>query len=129
MAIDADLAAGRHAEVVAELEALVAAHPLRERLHRQRMLALYRAGRQAEALEAYREARRVLVDEIGIEPGPELRSLHEAILRQDPELEGRTPPRRAEPAVRRTFVGRERELAELARRARRPPSGAGRRCS
>ena len=113
MAIDADLAAGRHAEVVAELDALVAAHPLREGLHRQRMLALYRAGRQAEALEAYREARRVLVDEIGVEPGPELRSLHEAILRQDSELEGRTPPRRAEPAVRRTFVGRERELAEL----------------
>ena len=124
MAIDADLAAGRHAEVVAELEALVAAHPLREGLHRQRMLALYRAGRQAEALEAYREARRVLVDEIGIEPGPELRSLHEAILRQDPALEGRTPPRRAEPAVRRTFVGRERELAELAGAGGRPRAPA-----
>src|SRR5919198_3744076 len=83
LAIDADLAAGRHRDVIGELDALVAEHPLSERLHAQRMLALHRSGRQAEALAAYRHARRVLVDEIGVEPGPELRELHEAILHQD----------------------------------------------
>ena len=67
-AIDDDLAAGRHVEVIGELEALVAAEPLREHLHAQRMLALYRSGRQAEALEAFQDARRALVDELGIEP-------------------------------------------------------------
>src|SRR3954453_15259089 len=87
LAVEQDLAAGRHREVVGELEALVAEEPLRERLHAQRMLALYRSGRQAEALEAYRHARGGLVEAMGIEPGPELRRLHEAILRQDPELE------------------------------------------
>ena len=86
-AIDEDLAAGRHAELIAELDALVAANPLRERLHAQRMLALYRAGRQSEALEAYREARRVLVEEIGVEPGAELQRLQGAILAQDPALD------------------------------------------
>jgi DNA-binding SARP family transcriptional activator len=79
-AIDADLAARRHREVLAKIDELVAEHPLRERLHAQRMLALYRAGRQAEALAAYRDARATLVEEIGVEPGPELRRLHEAIL-------------------------------------------------
>ena len=73
-------------EVVGELDALVAQEPLRERFHAQRMLALYRCGRQADALEAYRRARAALVDAIGVEPGPELRRLHEAILRQDPAL-------------------------------------------
>ena len=87
LAIDADLAVGRHAEVAAEIEGLIAEHPLRERLHGQRMLALYRCGRQAEALEAFRDARRVLVEQIGVEPGPELRRLHDAILRQDAGLE------------------------------------------
>jgi WD40 repeat protein/DNA-binding SARP family transcriptional activator len=87
LAIEQDLAAGRHREVVGELDALVAAEPLRERLHAQRLLALYRSGRQADALEAYRQARHALVEAIGVEPGPELRRLHEAILRQDPELE------------------------------------------
>jgi YVTN family beta-propeller protein len=86
-AIDADLAAGLHAEVVGELAGLVAAHPLREKLHAQRMLALYRSGRQSEALEAYQAARTALVDQIGVEPGPELRQLQEAILAQDPALE------------------------------------------
>ena len=86
-AIDADLEAGRHAEVVGELDTLVAAHPLREHLHAQRMLALYRSGRQSEALEAYREARRALVDEIGVEPGAELQRLHDAILAHDPALD------------------------------------------
>ena len=103
LAVEGDLAAGRHRELVGELEALVAAHPLSERLHAQRMLALYRSGRQAEALAAYRHARRVLVDEIGVEPGPELRELHEAILHQDaaaldlPPVEA--PPPAAAPAA------------------------------
>jgi len=89
-AIDAELAEGRHAAVLGELDELVRAHPLRERLHSQRMLALYRCGRQAEALEAFRHARQVLMDEVGLEPGPELRALNDAILRQDPDLDG--PP-------------------------------------
>jgi DNA-binding SARP family transcriptional activator len=84
--IDADLALGRHAAVVGELEALVAEEPLREQLRGQLMLALYRSGRQAEALEAFRTGRRMLVDELGIEPGPALQDLERAIIRQDPEL-------------------------------------------
>jgi peptide/nickel transport system substrate-binding protein len=103
LAIESGLAAGRHRELIAELDALVAAHPLSERLHAQRMLALYRCGRQAEALEAYRHARAVLVDEVGVEPGSELRALHDAVLRQDraldlavaePALPPRSPPAR-----------------------------------
>ena len=92
MAVDADLAAGRHAQLIGELDALVAEHPLRERLHGQRMLALYRSGRQSEALEAYRQARAALVEQIGVEPGAELRQLHEQILAQDPALD-LAPPR------------------------------------
>jgi DNA-binding SARP family transcriptional activator len=84
--IDADLELGEHEELVPELEALVAADPLRERLRGQLILALYRGGRQGEALETYRETRRVLVDELGIEPSAELRELERAILRQDPAL-------------------------------------------
>jgi YVTN family beta-propeller protein len=84
--IDANLALGRHAEVVAELETLVGNHPLRERLRGQLMVALYRCGRQADALEVYRETRRKMVDELGIEPGAELRNLEQRILRQDPTL-------------------------------------------
>ena len=87
LAIDADLAAGRHAELIAELDALVAANPLRERLHAQRMLALYRANRQSEALGAYRAARAGLVEQIGVEPGAELQRLHEQILAHDPALD------------------------------------------
>ena len=87
LAIEDDLAAGRHRAVVGELETLVAAEPLREHLHAQRMLALYRCGRQADALAAYRRSRRALVETIGGEPGAELQRLHEAILRQDPSLE------------------------------------------
>jgi DNA-binding SARP family transcriptional activator len=86
--VQADLEAGRPAEVVGELEALVAEHPLRERLREQLMLALYRSGRQVEALEAYRAARRTLVDELGVEPNPALQELHTAILRQDVRLPG-----------------------------------------
>jgi DNA-binding SARP family transcriptional activator len=90
--IEADLALGRHAAVAAELETLVADHPLRERFWAQLMLALYRAGRQAEALAAYRGARARLVDEIGIEPGPELQDLERRILAQDPQLALELPP-------------------------------------
>jgi DNA-binding SARP family transcriptional activator len=85
--IDADLATGRHAELVGELEALVAQHPLHERLRCQLMLALYRSGRQAEALDAYRAARRELSEELGLEPSEELKRLEQAILRQDPALD------------------------------------------
>ncbi len=85
--IEAGMALGRHADLVAELEALIAENPFREHLRYQLMLALYRAGRQAEALEAYQDARRTLVDELGIEPGHALQELERAILRQDPELE------------------------------------------
>ena len=92
---DADLEAGRHAELVAELEPLVAEYPLRERLRALLMLALYRSGRQAEALQAYQDARSALVDELGIEPSPELSQLHGSILRQDSALDRRVggPPR------------------------------------
>jgi len=113
LAIDEDLAAGHHSEVVAELETLVAAQPLREKLHSQRMVALYRAGRQADALEAYRQARRILVEEIGIEPGPQLRALHEAILRQDSELDLAEPAAPAAATSRGDFVGRADELRAL----------------
>ena len=87
--IDADLELGRHGELVAELESLVAEHPFRERLRGQLVLALYRSGRQADALDAYAATRRTLVDELGTEPGPELQELQRAILRHDPEL---SPP-------------------------------------
>jgi peptide/nickel transport system substrate-binding protein len=97
-AIGADIAAGRHDEVIARVEELVERHPLRERLHALRMRALYAAGRQAEALEAFRHARSVLVEEVGVEPGPELQRLHDAMLRQDPAL---APPPRARPSSRR----------------------------
>lgn len=89
--IDADLALGRHDELVAELEALVAEHPLRERLRMCQMTALYRSGRQAEALDAYRNARRFLVDELGIEPSTELQEVERAILRHDPSLDLEAP--------------------------------------
>src|SRR5262249_29871093 len=81
--IDADLALGRHAELVGELETLTAAHPLRERLRGQLMISLYRSGRQAEALEVYRRTRALLVEELGIEPGAALQDLNRAILTQD----------------------------------------------
>lgn len=95
--IEADLALGRHDELVAELRTLVRRHPLRERLRGQLMLALYRAGRQADALAAFAEGRRMLVDELGLEPGPELTRLQQAILDQDPALERERP--RAAPAA------------------------------
>ena len=84
--IDADLALGRHASLVSELEELVLEEPYRERFRAQLMLALYRSGRQADALRAYQSTRRTFDDELGLEPGPELRELEAAILRQDPGL-------------------------------------------
>ena len=85
--IEADLALGGHAELVGELQTLVIEHPLRERLRGYLMLALYRSGRQAEALHVYRDARQLLADELGIDPSPDLQRLERAILEQDPELE------------------------------------------
>jgi YVTN family beta-propeller protein len=103
--IEHDLAVGRHGELVAELEQLVEAHPLRERLQGQLMRALYGTGRQGDALEAYRRARRTLSEELGLEPGRQLQELERKILNQDPELEPATqsPHTRARlgPAVRR----------------------------
>jgi DNA-binding SARP family transcriptional activator len=118
--IEADLALGRHGDAAGELEALTAQHPLRERLHRQQILALYRAGRQAEALDAYERFRRTLDDQLGIEPSPTLKRLQHQILTQDPGLEPGTPrpvPPRTRAAAARPaagdFVGREDELAQL----------------
>ena len=85
--LEANLALGQHAAVIDELEALVAEHPLRERLRGQLMVALYRTGRQAEALRTYGQGRRALADELGIDPGPELQRLEGWILRQDPRLD------------------------------------------
>jgi WD40 repeat protein/DNA-binding SARP family transcriptional activator/energy-coupling factor transporter ATP-binding protein EcfA2 len=120
--VDADLATGQTAALVAEVEAAVAEQPFRERRWGQLMVALYRSGRQGDALAAYQRARRVLVDELGIEPGPELRRLEAAILDQDPDLDW-TPgsARPTEPgglplalaAVGSAFVGREREIGWL----------------
>jgi predicted ATPase/DNA-binding SARP family transcriptional activator len=114
--IDADLALGRHGQLIGELESLAAEHPLRERLRGQLMLSLYRSGRQADALAVYQRARKALVDELGIEPGEALRKLERAILEQDPSLEppvtGMSPRRLPTPAT--PLLGRERELAALA---------------
>jgi DNA-binding SARP family transcriptional activator len=92
--IDADLRLGRHAVLVGELEALVARHPLRERPRGQLMVALYRSGRQAEALAVYRRLRELLVTELGLDPSPALRELERRMLQQDPGLEVATGPRR-----------------------------------
>jgi DNA-binding SARP family transcriptional activator len=138
--IEARLALGGHTEVVGQLEALIAEHPYRERLRTQLMLALYRSDRQADALQAYQDARRTLVEEMGIEPGEHLRELERAVLAQDPGLQhvetagspplkprgaspltgGRIPsvtpaiggPQRL-PVHLSSFVGRKRELREL----------------
>src|SRR5271170_6716211 len=119
----ADLVLGHHGELVGELEALCREHPLRERLWELLMLALYRAGRQAEALRAYTEARDRLVDQLGIDPGPALRELEARILAQDPTLAPAGPAGLAAvPAPMATgnlreplssFVGRAGELEEL----------------
>jgi DNA-binding SARP family transcriptional activator len=115
--IEAELALGHHDELVPELEALVTRHPLRERLRGQLMLALYRAGRQAEALESYRAARRTLLAELGIEPGRALRELEQAILAQVPALDAakrqQQPGLRPGRAAASPLEGRAQELELL----------------
>ena len=124
--IEADLAAGRDRELIDELERLVAAHPLRERARAQLMLALYRSGRQADALASYRAAREASVESLGLEPGSSLRDLERAILHQDPGLDVTTSPRAlvrerrptSLPARPTSFVGRTRELEDVRERLR-----------
>jgi predicted ATPase/DNA-binding SARP family transcriptional activator len=111
--VDADLALGRHGLLVPELRRLVHEHPLRERLWRQLVLALYRAGRQGDALAAYQEARELLDAELGLEPSEELRRLELAILRHEVAPAAPAQTRHNLPAPATSFVGRERELAEL----------------
>ena len=130
--IDAELAVGQHAAVVPRLEALVREQPFRERPRGQLMLALYRCGRQADALDAFQQARRMFLDELGLEPSPALRALEQAILHQDPSLDARsavpmtgtdrdkdaTTPRLPLPwtlerTSRGAFVGREAELTRM----------------
>ena len=108
--IEADLACGRHAELVGELEALAAEYPLRERPRALQMLALYRCGRQADALAAYRVARATLVDELGIEPGAQLQELERAILQHDPALDLEPPRRRESMSRARTILVAALEL-------------------
>jgi DNA-binding SARP family transcriptional activator len=120
--IDADLHLGRHYQVISELQQLISAEPLRERLHALLLLALYRCGQQAVALDAYRQARQLLADNTGMDPGPGLRQLHQRILRSDPSLMLAAPPAPVTllghpPAAAATRDGR-------AARARRPQTGA-----
>ena len=110
--IDAELALGGHGALVPELERLLSEHPLRERPASQLMLALYRGGRQAEASRVFHGIRARLMDELGIEPQPALRGLHQRILEQDSALE-RSRPDHNLPAELTSFVGRERELEEI----------------
>ncbi|MET9669373.1 BTAD domain-containing putative transcriptional regulator [Streptomyces sp. NPDC006475] len=111
------LAAGRHADVIGDLEALVGQYPLRERLHGQLMLALYRSGRQAEALAVFQRAREILGTELGLDPSADLRQLEEAILRQDPALGSPAPQQRTAPVSLpprlTSFVGRAQELKQI----------------
>ena len=141
--LEHDLALGRHTSVATELEGLAAEHAYRERLHAQFMLALYRCGRQADALEAYRRARHALVEDLGLDPSPELKRLEAAILAQDPALElerSRRRRPRTRPAGSRSrapplpipatpLLGREdgpRHRRRAARRPARPPAHAHR---
>jgi DNA-binding SARP family transcriptional activator len=111
--VEADLALGRHRELIAELEALAAEHAGRERLSGQLMLSLYRAGRQTAALETFQRVREAR-DALGLEPGPALQELQQAILRQDPALDLVAVAPRRLPAPETPLVGRDAELAELA---------------
>ena len=129
LAVEADLEAGRHADVIGELEALVAEHPLRERLHAQRMLALYRSGRQSEALDAYRQARDALVEQIGVEPGAELQRLQQAILAHDPALDPPAPPPPARPPPPQPAPAAGRRRAGSVRSWPSPCSRPPRACS
>ena len=127
--IEAKLALGRHADVVGQLETLIAEHPYREGLRAQLMLALYRCDRQADALQAYQDARRTLIEELGIEPGERLRELERAILAQDPALAvpaeetAELPP---ELGAGTLLAGRDAELDWLREHWRRARGGAGR---
>ena len=134
--INLDLGLGAHQDVISELQALVTEHPLRERLYVFLMLALYRSGRQSDALKTARRAREVLIDEMGLDPGEELQRLERAILQRDPDLgevdepptagpartgkwavvpaQGPVPPRQL-PASITDFIGREEQLAEIRR--------------
>ena len=131
--MEAELAAGRDAELVAELQRLTSEHPWRERLHAQLMLALYRGGRQADALSAYGRARGLLVDQLGLEPGTELRELHQAMLEHDAALDAPvarlsavraaehqvpTGHRAAVPSPPNRTIGRERDVAAVVDRLR-----------
>ena len=137
--VDGRLGTGEHAAVVAELTALVQAHPLHERFHAQLIIALYRCGRQADALHAFQHARRVLLEELGVEPGSELRALEIAILNQDPVLDApaiatSAPPARDEsswatPAIapgRPPLVGRAGDVTALRADLASMRSGRGR---
>jgi predicted ATPase/DNA-binding SARP family transcriptional activator len=125
LAIEQDLDRGRHRDVTPELEALVSADPLRERIHAMLMLALYRSGRQADALAVYRHAREVLVEQLGIEPGNELQELNQAILAHDPAL---VSPRATDapaserrsvlPAPPNRTIGRAHEIGAVCERLR-----------
>lgn len=118
--LDLELASGHHHEVIGEVRGLIASHPLREKLYQQLMLALYRDGRQAEALEVYREARRILTEEHGLDPSEELQALERAILGADPSVAASSPatpepqvvPRQL-PARPYAFVGREQARHEM----------------
>jgi DNA-binding SARP family transcriptional activator len=134
--IEADLELARHTDVVVELQGLIAAHPLREHLRALLIRALYRCGRRAEALAAYQEARALLVEELGSEPGPELQALHQQVLTDDPALAAPAPPPTGErsrtptlevprhlPAAVGSFTGRDGELAALTRLVGRASRG------
>jgi DNA-binding SARP family transcriptional activator len=120
---DVDLSMGLHADVVEEIRAVVGEHPFRERLWGQLMLALYRSGRQTEALAAYAEARKVLSEELGLDPGPDLTGLERAILAHDPDLAAPPAPTQARsrrpaaelPAPLTSFIGRHEQLSAIRR--------------
>ena len=138
--IDADLRLGRHGELVAELRRLAAEHPLREHVRVQLMLACYRCGHQAAALQVYRDARKALADELGVEPGRDLREMHQRILTADPDLMVAAPAvryltsRAAElkrpteladmtPTAAELYVGRDAELSQVTRSAAEAAAG------
>jgi DNA-binding SARP family transcriptional activator/Tfp pilus assembly protein PilF len=139
--IDADLRLGRHSQLVPDLYGLAKEHPLRERFHAQLMLALYRCGRQAEALDAYRAARTTLITELGVEPGAELQQIHHQLLSSDPELTPASAPETVAvphrpgpdrppvphqlPAAIRYFAGRQPELVALTELLDQLPGPAG----
>jgi DNA-binding SARP family transcriptional activator len=121
---DAELALGRHHEVVGSLEALVTSGPLRERRWGQLMMALYRDGRQAEALDAFRRVRHLLAQELGVDPGAELRQMHQAILQQSPALAWQ-PRQQTQETAGRGYFGRVPEMSRLLGRLEEAAAGRG----